>query len=64
MDRPPDDAHAPQPHPPDPEHPAHPTGAGTEEEPRRTDLLSIALLVFFVALIGIVGAMLLLPVLY
>jgi hypothetical protein len=35
-----------------------------EPEPRQADLLSIALLVFFVALIGIVGAMLFLTVLF
>ncbi len=31
------------------------------EEPHGTDLLTIALLVFFVALIGIVAALMLLP---
>jgi hypothetical protein len=31
------------------------------EEPRGTDLLTVALLVFFLALIGIVAALLILP---
>ena len=33
------------------------------EEPRQADLLSIGLLVFFVSLIGVVGALLLMPIL-
>jgi hypothetical protein len=33
-------------------------------EPRQTDLLSLGLLVFFVSLIGVVGALLLVPVLF
>jgi hypothetical protein len=33
------------------------------DEPGQADLLSLALLVFFVALIGVVGALLLLPAL-
>ena len=35
-----------------------------QPEGPRTDLLSLALLVFFVALIGIVGALLLVPALF
>jgi hypothetical protein len=33
-------------------------------EPRQTDLVSLGLLVFFVSLIGVVGALLLVPVLF
>jgi hypothetical protein len=35
-----------------------------EAEPRQADLLSLGLLVFFVSLIGVVGALLLVPVLF
>jgi hypothetical protein len=37
---------------------------GAAAEPRQADLLSLGLLVFFVSLIGIVGALLLVPVLF
>jgi hypothetical protein len=42
------------------------TGTADEAlpEPRGTDLLSLALLVFFVALIGVVGALLVVPMLF
>lgn len=35
-----------------------------EDEPRGLDLLSVALLVFFVSLIGIVGGLLLVPAIF
>jgi hypothetical protein len=41
-----------------------PQATEAEDEPRQSDLLSIGLLVFFVSLIGIVGALLLVPVLF
>jgi hypothetical protein len=42
--------------------PGEPTDA--QPEARQTDLLSLALLVFFVALIAVVGALLLVPALF
>ena len=51
MDRPPDEA-------------GEERQASDAAEPRQMDLLSLGLLVFFVSLIGIVGALLLVPVLF
>jgi hypothetical protein len=50
-----------------PEDDLQPVRANTDEagdEHRQLDLLSIALLVFFVSLIGIVGALLLVPAIF
>lgn len=51
MERPPDER------PPEP-------SPDADDDPRQTDLLAIGLLVFFVSLIGVVGALLLVPVLF
>lgn len=39
-----------------------PQDAGPEETPRELDLLTVGLVVFFVALIGVVAAMLILTI--
>jgi hypothetical protein len=66
MDRPRDDEQPEQAEPvaePTAEPAADPADRVENVEPPHTDLLSVALLVFFVALIGIVGALLFVTVL-
>ena len=49
---------------PEPQRTEGPTVDEGQPEAREADLLSLALLVFFVALVGVVGALLLVPVLF
>ncbi len=65
MERPPD-ARDPEPERSRPDSPDQPDRAAptSDDEPRQADLLAIGLLVFFVSLIGLVGALLLVPALF